>query len=122
MNLLELKRQVMFQTGNDADDLGDFQPHLTDYLNEAYDRLLMAYMGVHADDDGEYPLLRHDKSEPELPAWSHRAMADYAAWLVYRNGSPQKQSRGYVFRKAFDEAESRLRMQRGGRMIRNIPR
>ena len=33
MTLLELKQQVMFQTGNDAEDLGDFQPHLTDYLN-----------------------------------------------------------------------------------------
>ena len=44
MNLLELKQQVMFQTGNDADDLGDFQPHLTDYLNEGYDRLMMAYV------------------------------------------------------------------------------
>lgn len=122
MNLLELKRQVLFQTGSDADDLGDFQPHLTDYINEAYDRLLMAYKGVHADDDGEYPLLKHDKNQPELPLWAHRAMADFAAWMVYRNGSAQKQNRGFVFRKAFEEAESRLRMQRGGRQLRNIPR
>ena len=122
MNLLELKRQVLYQTGNDADDLGDFQPHLTDYLNEAYDRLLMAWKGVHAGDDGEYPLLRHDKSEPELPSWSHRALADFAAWLVYRNGSAPKQNRGFLFRKAFEETESRLRMQRGGRQIIHIPR
>lgn len=122
MNLLELKRQVMFQTGNDADDLGDFHPHLTDYLNEGYDRLLVAHCGEHADDDGQYPRLAHDKSEPDLPAWAHRALADYAAWMVYRNGSAQKQSRGFVYRKAFDEAESRLRLQRGKGYIHHIPR
>ena len=81
----------------------------------------MAYLDEHVDDDGAYPLLRHDRSRPELPEWAHRALADFAAWMVYRNGSAQKQSRGFIFRKAFDEAESRLRLQRGGRYIRNIP-
>ena len=95
MNLLELKQQVMFQTGNDADDLGDFQPHLTDYLNEGYDRLMMAYVREHIGGDGDYPELGHDKSQPELPEWLHRAIADYATWLVYRNGSAEKQSRGW---------------------------
>ena len=122
MNLLELKQQVMFQTGNDAEDLGDFLPHLNDYLNEAYDRLLMACKGQHADDEGDYPRLRSDRSMPDLPQWAHRALADFATWMVYRNGSPQKQNRGYVFKKAFDEMESRLRASGGGRYICNIPR
>lgn len=122
MNLLELKQQVMFQTGNDAEDLGDFLPHLSDYLNEAYDRLLMACKGRHVDDEGEYPRLTHDKSQPELPQWAHRALADYATWMVYRNGSPQKQNRGYVFKKAFEEAQIRLRANGGGRYIHGIPR
>ena len=121
MNLLKLKQQVMFQTGNDAEDLGDFQPHLTDYLNEGYDLLMMAYEGRHVDDEGDTPRLSHDKSEPELPAWLHRPIADYAAWMVYRNGSAQKQSRGYVFRKAFDEALSRARAAKG-KFVYNIPR
>lgn len=122
MNLLELKQQVMFQTGNDAEDLGDFLPHLNDYLNEAYDRLLLAERGQHTDDEGAYPRLRHDKSSPELPQWAHRALADFATWMVYRNGSPQKQNRGYVFKKAFEETECRLRASGGGRYIHHIPR
>ena len=121
MNLFELKQQVMFQTGNDAEDLGDFLPHLKDYLNEGYDLLLMAHCKEHVDDAGKYPRLFHDKSEPELPQWAHRALADYAAWMVYRNGNAQRQSRGFVFRKAFEEVLGRLR-QEGGPSIRNIPR
>ena len=121
MNLLELKQQVMFQTGNDADDLGDFQPHLTDYLNEGYDRLMMAYLREHIGSEGDYPALGHDKSLPELPEWLHRAIADYATWMVYRNGSAEKQSRGYVFRRAFEEAEMKARTFNTGRYITHIP-
>ncbi|MDD6143319.1 MAG: hypothetical protein PUD16_07485 [bacterium] len=121
MNLLELKQQVMFQTGNDADDLGDFQPHLTDYLNEGYDRLMMAYVREHIGGDGDSPELGHDKSRPELPEWLHRAIADYATWLVYRNGSAEKQSRGFVFRKAFEEAEMKARTFSAGKYITHIP-
>ena len=121
MNLMELRQQVMFQTGNDAEDLGDFQPHLTDYINEGYDLLLMAHCGEHVDPDGAFPPLAQQKSEPELPGWMHRSLADYAAWMVYRNGSAQKQSRGFVMRKAFDEVLNRVRAE-GGKTIRNIPR
>ena len=121
MNLLDIKRQAMFHTGHDADDLGDFHPHLTDYINEGYDRLLMAFKGVHADDSGAYPRLVHDKGEPELPVWAHRALADYAAWMISRNGSLQKQNRGLVLRRAFEETENRLRMERGAKRFQNIP-
>lgn len=122
MTLVELKQQVMFQTGNDAQDLGDFQPHLTDYLNEGYDRLVRAYADAHLNDEsGAYPALLHDRSMPGLPEWAHRAIADYATWMVYRNGSAVRQNRGYVFRKAFDDVENRLRASRAGRYIVNIP-
>lgn len=121
MTLLELKRQVMFQTGNDAEDLGDFQPHLTDYLNEGYDRLVMAYAREHAGEEGEYPLLDNDRSEPELPEWLHRGIADFATWMIYRNGSAEKQARGYAFRHSFEEAERRARVESAGRWIRNVP-
>ena len=121
MNLLDIKRQAMFQTGHDADDAGDFHPHLTDYINEGYDRLLMAAKGVHAEEGGAYPRLVHDKSEPELPLWAHRALADYAAWMICRSGSAQKQSRGLVLRRAFEETENRLRTEKGVRQFVNIP-
>ena len=55
MNLLEIKQHVLFQTNNDADDLGDFLPHLTDYINEGYDKLIVAWCGEHVSDDHEDP-------------------------------------------------------------------
>lgn len=110
MNLSELKNTVMFQTNNDADDLGDFLPYLTNYLNEGYDRLVYAFCGEHVSDDSEtYTYLRNDRSSPELPDWTHHAIADWATWLVYRNGNTQKQNRGYQFRSSFEQVENRLR-------------
>lgn len=150
MNLLEIQELVMFQTNNDKDDLGDFTPHLTGYVNEGYDRLLYAYDKKHlgagpaliegpelitgpewiavpamlasaappedaddapqlpyADDKehlGEDPAPLADADDvPQLPLWTHHAIADWATWLVYRNGNPQKQSRGFQYRAAFDE-------------------
>lgn len=110
MNLLAIKEMVMHQTNNDADDLGDYMPYLEDYINEGYDRLVVIYAGVHVDENSEvYTPLTHDKSIPELPAWTHRAIADWATWLCYRNGNTQKQSRGYQYRNSFTEVESKLR-------------
>ena len=108
MNLSQLRQQVMFQTGNDAADLGDFQPHLTDYLNEGCFRLMQAYHGQ----DAPWEPLQHEKSMPDLPQWLHRAIADYATWMVYRNGSPQKQNRGAVFLRTFNDALLRARSAR----------
>ena len=122
MNLLELKQQVMFQIGQDSGDLGDFHPHLTDYLNEAYDLLMMAYQGEHVGREEKYPPLLSDRASPELPEWMHRSIADYAVWMVCRNGSVMKQNRGRAFRRDFDETVVRIRRECSGRMIRNIPR
>lgn len=117
MTLWQLKQLVLHQTGSDVDDVG---VHLADYLNEGYDHLVMALFHRHVEEAGDYPPLRHDKSTPLLPPWAHRALADYASWMVCRNGPAPRQSRGYVFRKAFDEAVARARMQ-GGSRFRGIP-
>ena len=34
MTLSEIQEQIMFQTNNDADDLGDYTPHINDYINQ----------------------------------------------------------------------------------------
>lgn len=122
MTLLEMKEQVLFQTGSDAADLADVLPHLLEYLNDGYDRLLTAYTGAHVSADGDHPPLRHDKSEPDLPAWAHAAVADWATWCMYRNGASARQSRGYAFRAAFEDAERRLRGMQAGKYFGNIPR
>lgn len=122
MTLQELKQQVLFQAGSDAADLGDFEPHLTDYLNEGYGRLVKAYTGFHLDEaGGSYTRLRSPKSQPDLPEWMHRAIADYGTWMAYRNGSAARQNRGYVFRRAFEEAEARAASLHAGRYIHSIP-
>ena len=122
MDLAALRQQVMFQIGGDAEDVQDFLPYLTDYLNEGYDRLAVAAHGRHVcQEDEDYQPLAHEKSTPNLPAWTHRAIADWATWLICRNGSTQRQNRGYAFRKAFEDVESRLRIAERGRYIHNIP-
>lgn len=104
MTLAEIKNLIMFQTNNDKDDLGDYLPYLLDYINEGYDRLVQAWCGSRVSVDSDvYTPLRHDKSQPETPDWTHKAIADWATWLVYRNGSPDKQNRGSVFRSSAEE-------------------
>ena len=109
MKLSEIKDRVMFQTNNDADDLGDFEPHIGDYINDGYDRLVVVWAYNHVPST-DYPALAEDADEPKTPEWTHRYLADWATWLIYRNGNPQKQSRGMAFREAF---ESMLRTVSG---------
>ena len=108
MTLQEIKEQVMFQTNNDADDLGDFEPHMDDYVNEGYDLLVEAVYGTHLGE--KYAPLAGNAAEPSLPAWMHRGLVDYATWLVYRNGNLVKQNRGVAYRAAFDQLVSKARL------------
>ena len=131
MTLNEIKYQVMFQTNNDAEDLGDFEPHIVDYINEGYDKLVKAYDQKHVRFfDEEYPRLSDNEDVPLTPEWTHRHLADWATWLVYRNGNPQKQQRGYAFRESFMMMLSQV-MDEGGKAgeingpykkFHNIPR
>ena len=109
----ELKDHVMHQTNNDSEDLGDFLPYLDRYLFEGYDRLLFAWANIHVGDDVMYPAMKNDADVPLLPEWTHNAIADWATWLVYRNGNPQKQSRGMQYRYAFEEVLARVRASGG---------
>lgn len=126
MTVSEIKNEVMFQTNNDTDDLGDYLPYLMDYINEGYDRLVYAYAQVHLASGTDYVKLALDTDVPAIPAWTHRALADWATWLVYRNGNPQRQNRGYPFRSAFEEVEAQIIAQGGAhgrvRNFFNIPR
>ena len=110
MTLAEIKEQVMFQTNNDAEDLGDYEPHINDYVNEGYDRLVSAWNKGHITQDNR---LEMDMDEPELPEWTHRALVDYATWLIYRNGNPQKQQRGMTYLNNFQQTLSKI-LDEGG--------
>lgn len=102
MTLGEIKERCMFQTNNDADDLGDYEPHIEGYVNDAYDRLVNVWAKQHVIPGNEdYPPLAEETDEPNTPEWTHHFLADWATWLIYRNGNPQKQQRGYAFRDTF---------------------
>ena len=114
MTLLEIQEHIMHQTNNDADDLGDYLPHLNDYINEGYDRLVRAWDHTHTISGGNpYPMLAEDTDIPAPPEWTHRYLADWATWLIYRNGNPQKQNRGIAFRQSFEEMLAKV-AQEGG--------
>lgn len=102
----QMKNLVMHQTNNDIDDLGDFMPYLAEYLNTGYDRLAQAWDGGHAGDE-KHPKMQRDTDEPVFPEWAQQAIVDWATWLMYRNGNPSKQSRGYAYR----DASERMLMQ-----------
>lgn len=112
MTLGEIKYEVMFQTNNDSDDVEDYVPYLLDYINDGYDRLVYAWDSKHVPHE-EYPRLMDDGDIPLTPEWTHYALVDWATWLIYRNGNPQKQQRGFQFRNAFDEILSRITAEGG---------
>lgn len=119
MTLSELKNRVMFQTNNDVDDVDEYLPYLVGYLNEGYDLLVLALTDEHM---AETAYLAADTDAPSLiPVWAHPAVADYATWLVYRNGNPSKQQRGMQYLRAFNDMLSRLKaLSLKGRQFYNM--
>ena len=107
MTLAEIRNQIMFQTNNDEEDLDDYLPHVDDYINDGYDRLVKVWTKSHTP-QADYPRLENDSDEPNLPVWTHRALCDWATWLVYRNGNPQKQQRGRAYYEMFMGVLSQL--------------
>ena len=115
MTLDAIKTQVIFQTNNDKEDLPDFEPHLTRYINEGYEILVFNYTGKHvAEESTEYPSLSSNNDEPNLPEYAHRALADFATYMVYRNGNATKQNRGMAYYSTFLQMVSQLKFESGG--------
>jgi hypothetical protein len=112
MTLSEIQEQIMFQTNNDAEDLGDYTPHIDDYINEGYDRIVIIWDNKHVPCT-DYPRLENGTDVPNLPEWIHRYIADWATWLIYRNGNPQKQNRGQQYKFAFEGMLAMLAGQGG---------
>ena len=101
MTFADIKDQIMFQTNNDAEDIEDYLPHVNDYINDGYDRLVKVWTKKYHIPAEEYPRLENDQDAPNLPEWIHRYICDWATWLVYRNGNPQKQQRGRAYYESF---------------------
>ena len=131
MTVGEIKNQIMFQTNNDTDDVDDYEPYLLEYINDGYDRLVKVYAKVHVSTTSEEftPLSDNDET-PLVPEWTHKYIADWASWMIYRNGNPQKQQRGLAFRESFLECLRKIENEGGrhgelfgtAKRFRNMPR
>lgn len=126
MTVGEIKNLVMFQTNNDAEDLGDFLPFLMGYINDGYDKVVYAWAEEHVDSGSElYSPLTEDSDIPAVPAWTHKAIADWATWLIYKNGNPARQNRGYIFKTSAEETVNKVTSEGGqggrARHFINIP-
>ena len=107
MTVSDIKNRIMYQTGNDGEDVADHLPWVLEYINQGYDRMLVAHKKQHVGNDG-YPELSADEDEPKLPSWVHYALADFATWCIYRNGNAQRQQRGMRYLASFEEAMANL--------------
>lgn len=113
MTVSEIKNRIMYQTGNDGEDITDHLPWVLEYVNQGYDRMLAAYVKRHVGDE-EYPLLAADEDTPKLPDWVHYALADFATWCIYRNGNTQRQQRGMRYLASYEDALVDLRSDPAG--------
>jgi hypothetical protein len=116
MLLGEIRAMVMHQIGDDLDDLKDYQPYIERYIMDGYDRLNDAYHRKHLADEavfkpGEYP---------DLPTWMHVGIADYATYMMYRNGNQSKQNRGVMYYQNFLEIENKARSAKKIRTLKNL--
>jgi hypothetical protein len=114
MTYAEIKDLVMHQINYDSDDVDEYEPYIGAYINEGYNELVYAYAGVYVTNASTtYPTLVNGEDEPATPEWTHKALADWATWMVYRNGSPAKQNRGYLYKQSFDQMVGRVRAAGG---------
>ena len=102
------------QYGANPEDLPEFLPQLTGYLNAGYSWLAWYWdkRNVGPTDDC-HPPLRDVNDTPELPVWTHDYICDYATYLIYRNGNPQRQQRGIPFLSRWQEGVEHLRAEGG---------
>ena len=71
-------------------DYTEYEPSLGAYINEGYGKLLYAYDKTRVGDETN-PALAEIRT-PGIPEHAHRAIADYATYMLYRNGSPERQA------------------------------
>lgn len=106
MTFEEMMQRAMFQYNADWDDVEDYSPHVDAYVNDGYDQVLYALTEYHLGDLAVFPYLdAEDDADtvPGVPTWTHQPIADYATYMLYRNGNPQKQSRGTAFLQNFQD-------------------
>jgi len=104
MTFEAMMQRAIFQYNADWDDYEDYAPHVDAYVNDGYDQVLEAITGMHLNQIEAYRTLVEgvdNNVEPGVPEWTHLPICDYATYMLYRNGNPQKQQRGLMFLENF---------------------
>jgi hypothetical protein len=104
MTFEAMMQRAIFQYNADWDDYEDYAPHVDAYINDGYDQILYALTKYHLDElQFFYTLSAETDLEvaPGVPEWTHLPICDYATYMLYRNGNPQKQQRGQEFLSNF---------------------
>lgn len=112
----EIRDLVMHQIGDDLDDLKDYQPFIERYIMDGYDRLHEAYHKKHLEDDAVFNV----RDYPNVPTWMHAGIADYATYLMYRNGNQSKQNRGMMYYQNFIDIESKAKGAKKWNSLKNL--
>jgi hypothetical protein len=110
----EIKRLVVEQFGQSPEEARQHMPKIISYINDGYDLMLNAWKPRAHVGDEEYPRLVGNDETPAVPDWLHGYLADYATFLIYRNGNPQRQQRGVPFLSRWLEGLTRLRTEGDG--------
>ena len=104
MTFANIRDMVMFQTGNDTSDYAEFEPSLSEYINEGYGVIQRDLFRKQVGIDFNRMVAADDT--PDIPEALHRSIADYATYMVYRNGNVARQNRGVPFYQYFQQAIS----------------
>ena len=114
MTKAEIREKALYWIGAEAGDGAEFAPHLDDAIEEGYGRMRIA-----AGEDWPEPM--GDADSPDLPAWAHSALADFAAYMALRDGGADRRQRAAAHYTRYYQAESRLQMREGKRIrFRNL--
>lgn len=101
--------RVLQQCNLDTDDLQEYGEQIIAYLNDGYERLYHKWYDRYMPEEKRFMSF---SDSPDLPKRMHLAIADWATWLMYRNGNVSKQNRGVAFKIAFEDFLSSV--PRGG--------
>ena len=106
MTKQQIRQKALYWIGAESWDGDEFAPHLDDAIEEARGEMELAA-------GREWPQALSDNESPDAPVWAQDAMAEYAAYMMLRNGSPDKRERAAAHYARFHQAVSRVRMKDG---------
>ena len=110
MTKKEIREKALYWIGAESWDGDQFAPHLDDAIEEARGEMERAA-------GREWPQPLGDDESPDMPLWAQAAMAEYGAYMMLRDGSPEKRERSAAHYARYHQAVSRIRMKEDERVV-----